>query len=321
VSVTSGATDSVPNRHRRAAVFVVLVIAALMGVAAPAGAATPEAAQIDAYLALQGSPLLGSGADFIAEGQEHGVDPTFLVAIAGAETSFGRFLYSQDGDQCTYNAFNWFYGPTWPASDFASWEEGIAAVAEGLAGELYYGAGLNAVDAIAPRYCPDGTAAWVGNVSAFMLELGGDPADTRLPAAARPPSTEPGLVALDGSVALGDGAREVGEKITASFAIVNRGDEGVSLDGIRLSVRGPAGGRADMVSDKPFVLAPGQSLKASAEWPLTLAGRWHGWIEVLQAGQASLAGDREAFSFRVSLPRGLELRRWLLREAALNLSL
>ena len=118
-------------------------------------------------------------------GEEHGVDPVFLVAIAGAETSFGEFLYSEDGDQCTYNAFNWFYGPTWPTSDFTSWDEAIARVAEGLGGPLYYGSGLYSVDAIAPKYCPDGTEQWVANVKAFMSELGGDFTDTRIAAVAR----------------------------------------------------------------------------------------------------------------------------------------
>ena len=112
--------------------------------------------------------MAGTGATFVAEGSEHGVDPVFLVAIAGAETSFGQQLYSEDGDQCTYNAFNWFYGPTWPQSDFTSWDEAIARVAEGLGGSLYYGAGLFSVDAIAPKYCPDGTDQWVANVKAFM---------------------------------------------------------------------------------------------------------------------------------------------------------
>ena len=82
--------------------------------ARPAAAAGPDAGALDTFLAQHASPMTGSGATFVREGQEHGVDPVFLVAIAGAETSFGAFLYSESGDQCTYNAFNWFYGPTWP---------------------------------------------------------------------------------------------------------------------------------------------------------------------------------------------------------------
>src|SRR5665647_3480899 len=149
--------------------------------------AAPGAAQIDDFLAAHGSPLTGAGATFVAEGRAYGVDPAFLVAISGAETSFGQLLYAKNGDQCTYNAFNWFFGPTWPQSDFGSWDEAIGRVAEGLAGELYYGAGLYSVGAIAPKYCPDGTDNWINNVTSFMTQLGGDPADTRLAAASLPP--------------------------------------------------------------------------------------------------------------------------------------
>ena len=64
-------------------------------------------------------------------------------------------------------------------------------MAAGLGGDLYYGSGLYSVDAIAPKYCPDGTAEWVANVKAFMVALGGNPDDTRLgtpaPSPYRPP--------------------------------------------------------------------------------------------------------------------------------------
>ena len=65
-----------------------------------------------------------------------------------------------------------------------------------------------------------------------------------------------------------------------------------------------------MVSDQPFTLAAGQSVEVSTHWPLDLAGRWHGWIEVTRDGTASLVGDRQAFGFWVRLPRHLQLDRW-----------
>ena len=119
-----------PTASLALVVAVVCVLAAAAaGAFAPAAAAAPDAAQIDDFLAAHGSPMTGTGATFAAEGREHGVDPAFLVAIAGAETSFGELLYSENGDQCTYNAFNWFFGPTWPQSDFGSWDEAIGRVA------------------------------------------------------------------------------------------------------------------------------------------------------------------------------------------------
>jgi hypothetical protein len=307
-----------------ALVALVVLSAAVTGAAASAASAAPDAGRIDAFLVEHGSPMAGTGGTFVAEAASHGVDPAFLVAIAGAETSFGQLLYSQDGDQCTYNAFNWFYGLTWPTSDFTSWEEAIARVTAGLGGDLYYGSGLYSVDAIAPKYCPDGTAEWVANVKAFMVSLGGDPDDTRLGAAAPgllPPAAAPGLIALAGAVKLDQGDREVGQRIYAWFTLTNSGGQPLELEGIRLAVRGPGRSVRDLVSDAPLTLAAGQSTEVSASWSLDLAGRWHGWIEVEYGGEASLVGDEQAFGFWVRLPREHELRRWDLRDSALSQAL
>jgi len=309
-----------------AAALVLLLDAALAGALAPAAAAAPDAAQLDSFLSGHDSPMAGTGAVFIAEGQLYGVDPVFLVAIAGAESSFGKQLYSKDGDECTYNAFNWFYGPTWPTSDFSSWDQAIARVAEGLGGSLYHGAGLVSVDAIAPRYCPDGTAQWVANVKAFMTQLGGNPDDTRLTAVAvapspMPPSSEPGLVALSGSVKLDHGDREVGQRIYAWFTLTNTGGQPIELEGIRLAIRAPGEVVRDLVSNEPLTLAAGQSVEVSSDWPLDLAGRWHGWIEVTQGGEQSLVGDEQAFGFWVRLPKALELSRWERRDSTLTQAL
>ena len=125
---------------------------------------------------------------------------------------------------------------------------------QGLSGELYHAAGLVSVDAIAPKYCPDGTEQWVANVKAFMSELGGDWADTRIAATGvapvpspTPPSTEPGLVALSGSVKLDKGDREVGQRIYAWFTLTNTGGQPLDLEGIHLAIRGPGRVVRDMV--------------------------------------------------------------------------
>jgi len=299
--------------------LICVLLAAVSGAFAPGAAAAPDAAQIDGFLALHASPMVGTGGAFVAAGQAYGVDPAFLVAIAGAETSFGQLLYAENGDQCTYNAFNWFYGPTWPQSDFGSWDEAIGRVAQGLAGELYYGVGLVSVEAIAPKYCPDGTGNWVSNVTSFMVQLGGNPADTRLAGAtALPPDTQPGLVALDGSVRLARGPRLVGSDVSVRFTITNSGGLPIALEGLRLAVRGPAGASADLVSDQAVTLAPGQPLAVVASWPLDTVGRWHGWVEVLQNGERSLVGEKQAFAFRVALPRDLVVRRWVMTETRLS---
>ena len=76
-----------------------------------------------------------------------------------------------------------------------------------------------------------------------------------------------------------------------------------------------------MVSDQPLTLAAGQSLEVSSSWPLDLAGRWHGWIEVVRDGEASLVGDEQAFGFGVRLPQDQVLQRWERRDATLSQSL
>jgi hypothetical protein len=308
-------------RHLPRAVLGVLVTAALAaavaGAVAPQAAAAPGAAQIDDFLVLHGSPMAGTGNAFVAAGQAYGVDPAFLVAIAGAETSFGLFLYAENGDQCTYNAFNWFYGPTWPQSDFASWDEAIARVAAGLGGDLYYRAGLYSMYTIAPRYCPDGTGNWISNVSSFMLALGGDPADTRLPGGPSPssatpvPLASPAPVVLDGAVTVHGGTHRVGDMVDVVFTIGNRGSAVAALEGITLVVHGPAGAGGDMVTRRAS-LAPGQAIAVSASWRLDEAGVWSGWIEVEQGGESRLVGDKQAFAFRVSPDSERPLSRWIL---------
>jgi hypothetical protein len=300
--------------------LIAVLAAAVAGAVAPMAAAAPDAARIDDFLALRDSPMIGTGQAFVAAGEAYGVDPAFLVAIAGAESSFGQYLYSQNGDQCTFNAFNWFYGPTWPQSDFTSWDEAIDRVAAGLGGDLYFGVGLYSVGAIAPRYCPDGTDNWIQNVSSFMIALGGDPADTRLPAGpASPapvasPSAEAVPVVLDGAVTVHGGAHLLNDVVDVAFTIANRGSGAAALDGITLVVRGPAGAGEDMVSRQPLSLAPGQALAVAASWRLNEAGLWSGWIEVDQGAGPRLVGEKQAFAFRVAPVNGRPICRWILRK-------
>jgi hypothetical protein len=295
------------TRVTRSLIVVALTVACALALAATAAAA-PSVPEIEALLAEYGSPMQGAGATFAAEGLEHGVDPAFLVAVAGAESTFGRFLYAPDGDEATFNAFNWFYADRRQDSDFGSWDEAIGAVAAGIAGHLYHGDGLVSIYQIAPRYCPEGTDIWLGNVAAFMARLGGDPMDTRYWGDG-PPSTAPELLLVDGRVKLDGGRHVVGREVVARFTITNNGGAAVQLEGLRLVVRGPQGTRHDLGARESFVLAPGDSRRLVAAWPLGLTGRWDGWIEVDLGAQANLIGPSQAFSFESRLPRAVALRR------------
>jgi hypothetical protein len=167
----------------RLLVSLIVLLAAALALAAPmpaaaagSGVSAPTAEQIDAYLASKGSPMVGQGAAFIASGGRWQMDPRLIVAIAGAESSFG---------QITCAPFNaWGYGcPNGPYR-FDSWADGIDAVAEGLRTN-YLAEGRTTVATINLKYAPLGAANdptglnnnWTINVSRFLVELGGDPND------------------------------------------------------------------------------------------------------------------------------------------------
>ncbi|MEQ9114921.1 MAG: hypothetical protein RID94_11795 [Miltoncostaeaceae bacterium] len=162
--------------------------------AAPANADdTALAASLDGYLASKSSPLTGLGADFVASSRAVGLDPRVLVAIAGAETSFGTYGPSQG----IHNPFGMGPGIVYP-----SWSAGIDAAARNLGGSLYLGDGLVTLPAIQARWAPNGAgndptglnSHWTRNVSFYLAEMGGDPAAPVFSAAA--PAIAPGPTAM-----------------------------------------------------------------------------------------------------------------------------
>jgi hypothetical protein len=303
-----------------------LVAFAFTLLALPAAAlASPTALQIDTYLAAKGSPLVGAGADFVAAGQASGVDPAFLVAITGAESSFGKLIYHAGPDYASFNAWNWFYAQPRAASDFASWSEGIQRVAQGLSGSLYYGAGRYGVLDIAPVYCPDGTQAWIDNVTFFMGELGGNPADTRLtaesatmppaatptPSAGAPSGTAPAagtgemtrsavpLLELVGSVAASPNVRS-GADVEITFTVKNVGLQAGQWEWIGMVLRRPTGTTLPSGPASALTLASGQELTFTVSQTVDKAGQWDGAVFVRNAGAWYTLGPNPAFSFVVT---------------------
>ncbi len=169
----------------RAALIVGLVIAVAIevhsgyGRAHPALAVSPQtaktksltsgcsAADIDTF--LQNSPLAGTGSAHLAAAQQWDVDPRLIVAISGAESSFGRNICA------AYNAWNWFYGGDCPNSPFSSWEEGINTVTRRIR-QLYFDTWhLYTIHDIGQTYCGSGCENWEPNVRYFYAAQGGDP--------------------------------------------------------------------------------------------------------------------------------------------------
>lgn len=164
-------------------VAAVTALALAVPTAAPAAAPDPSrmptAAQLDAYLASKGSPMSGQGAAFVASGGRWQVDPRLVVAIAGAESSFGQITCAP------FNAWGWGC-PNGPYR-FESWGDGFDTVMQGLRTN-YVSEGRTSVALIHQKYAPVGAANdptglnnhWTINVSRFMVEMGGDPNDVDL---------------------------------------------------------------------------------------------------------------------------------------------
>lgn len=135
-----------------------------------------DAAALDDWMAdeVPGSPLVGLGPVFVAEGVRNGIDPRALVAIARHESVLG----TAGSGVGIHNAFGW--GPAIP---FRSWEENIATVARGLA-RNYVGRGHATLAEIQLIWAPVGAAndpgdlnsAWLDAVGRTYADLGGDPA-------------------------------------------------------------------------------------------------------------------------------------------------
>ena len=124
-----------------------------------------------AYLQSKGSPMARYTDDILKASRKWRIDPKLIVAIAGAESSFGKHLSG------TFNA--WGIGP---GRSYGSWTDGINAAAK-LLRENYVGEGLTSLREIQAKWAPLGAgndptnlnSAWLRNTSTFYNELGGNP--------------------------------------------------------------------------------------------------------------------------------------------------
>lgn len=127
-----------------------------------------EARQIDRrtqiladYFAQYDSPLQYHAQDFIDAADINGVDWKLVPAIAGVESTFGKFIPGG------YNAWGWgVYGNQ--ALAFSSWRNGIFTVTEGLK-KNYIDQGLTNPYTMSPVYAASPT--WGYKVDYFMKDL------------------------------------------------------------------------------------------------------------------------------------------------------
>lgn len=123
---------------------------------------------LQAYLSQFNSPLKGQAGDFVEASQTYNLDWRLVAAIAGVESTFGKFIPGGPDPKFTsYNAWGWgVYGTQ--AIYFKSWREGIFTVSEGLR-KNYLDKGLTDPYAINRIYAVSPT--WGSKVSFFLEDM------------------------------------------------------------------------------------------------------------------------------------------------------
>jgi len=128
------------------------------------------------FLKKRGSPMatFSIAKAFVDSADKYGFSDKWylLPAIAGIESSFGRFI-PYDGNKPSYNAWGWSGGSAksrW--SFFASWEDAADKVSRGIA--KGYGSTNLDPNRMMASYCPPCAAsggAWARHVNMYANEL------------------------------------------------------------------------------------------------------------------------------------------------------
>lgn len=139
-----------------------------------------SAAQLDTILASYGSPAVGTGAAWIAEGQRTGINPEIAVAFFVHESSAGTNPawagWKGDGTS-THNVGNIICTPGWQCygrfRDYPSWQAGIADWYDLIAREYIAGRGHRTVADVIPVYAPsfeNDVQGYIGAVQALVAQ-------------------------------------------------------------------------------------------------------------------------------------------------------
>lgn len=121
----------------------------------------PQAKILAAYFKKYNSPLEYHAQDFIDAAREYDLDWKLVPAIAGVESTFGKFIPGG------FNGWGWgVYGTQ--AVYFTSWREGIFTVSKGLK-ENYINKGLTNPYAMNRLYAT--SPYWGGKVNYFIEDI------------------------------------------------------------------------------------------------------------------------------------------------------
>lgn len=122
---------------------------------------------LQAYLEKYNSPMQNYAQDFIDAADANNMDWKWIPAIAGVESTFGKYVPGGQGPYTSYNAWGWgVYGTQ--ALGFESWRDGIFTVSEGLK-TGYLDKGLTDPYSMNRKYASSGT--WGQKVDFFMKDL------------------------------------------------------------------------------------------------------------------------------------------------------
>ena len=138
------------------------------------------ATELDAILAGYGSPAVGTGAAWIAQGAAWGLNPeialAFFVHESSAGTAQGWAGWKPDGSS-THNVGNIICTPGWACwgrfRDYPDWQAGIADWYKLIAVEYRDGRGHRTVEDVIPVYAPsfeNDVSGYIGAVRALVSE-------------------------------------------------------------------------------------------------------------------------------------------------------
>jgi RHS repeat-associated protein len=135
-----------------------------------------ETAWVSAYLRKRGSPLAAYADRIVAQSDAAGVDDRFIVALAGAETTYGKNTSATWGK---YNAWSDSAhcsikdGDCQTVNPFSSWLQAISAAITNITGSLYFGTtpALTTTDAIYYKYSKGGSSDLLNTI--YLNQMGG----------------------------------------------------------------------------------------------------------------------------------------------------